>query len=166
MTPSQIVKNCALHIDGIGYAGKVDEITVPKVVEKTEELLAAGMIGTRKMGTGVLEAMEATFISKSILAVFVAQMGGINKRWKLSRALKNIDGTVKAESFVLIGDVHSSEDGTSKPGESATLTVTMDVNHYERYIDGVELIYIDIDTGVYRVNGIDLSADIMRVINS
>jgi hypothetical protein len=166
MTPAQIVKNFNLHIDGTGYAGKVDEVNLPKIVEKTEELMAGGMIGTRKIGTGVLEAMEATFVTKSIMAVFLTQLGGLNKRWKLSRALKNIDGTVKNETVVLIGDIHSIEDATTKPGESSTLTCTMDVHHYERKIDGIELIYVDIDTGVYRVNGTDLAATIMAAINA
>jgi phage tail tube protein FII len=40
---SKILKNCNVFVDGRGYAGKRDEITVPKLTIKTEGYRAGGM---------------------------------------------------------------------------------------------------------------------------
>ena len=158
------VRNFQLFLDNVGYAGNVDEVTLPKLTEKTDERVAAGMIGARKVGLRNLEAMEASMMSKSILPAFVSSFSQAST-WTLRRALVDMDGTTHAERVVLIGDVHSIDDGTTKVGEAAQITATMDVHHYERHIDGVELIYIDIDTSTWRINGVDQYAEIKNAIN-
>lgn len=160
-----IAKKLQLFIDDLGYAGLVDEIALPDVTEVTEEHIAAGMIGKRKIGLHELEAMEASITSASILPAFITQLGQ-SKKWKLDTALEDTSGYVKAEKIILIGEVHKVSDGTRKAGESAKSTYTMDVHHYERYIDGRELIYIDIDTNIWRIDGVDQIADIIAAINA
>ena len=39
----KILKNFNVFVDGRGYAGRVDEITLPKLTIKTEEYQGAGM---------------------------------------------------------------------------------------------------------------------------
>ncbi|BET34742.1 hypothetical protein wCIFem_11920 [Wolbachia pipientis] len=39
----KILKNFNVFVDGRGYAGKIDEITLPKLTIKTEEYRAGGM---------------------------------------------------------------------------------------------------------------------------
>ena len=39
----KILKNFNVFVDGLGYAGRVEEITLPKLTIKTEEYQGAGM---------------------------------------------------------------------------------------------------------------------------
>ncbi len=39
----KILRNFNVFVDGRGYAGKIDEITLPKLTIKTEEYRAGGM---------------------------------------------------------------------------------------------------------------------------
>ena len=40
----KILKNFSAFVDGRGYAGRVDEITLPKLTIKMEEYRAGGMM--------------------------------------------------------------------------------------------------------------------------
>ena len=45
----RVLKNMNLFVDGRGYAGRIDEIQLPKLTLKTEEHRAIGMDGDRHL---------------------------------------------------------------------------------------------------------------------
>ena len=53
----KILKNFNLFVDGRGYAGRVDEITLPKLTIKTEEFQGAGMSAPVEIDLG-MEKLE------------------------------------------------------------------------------------------------------------
>ena len=55
----KVLKNMNLFIDGRGYAGRVDEIELPKLALKTEEHRAGGMDVPLEIDLG-MEKLEAT----------------------------------------------------------------------------------------------------------
>jgi P2 family phage contractile tail tube protein len=52
-----VLKNFALFVDGRGYAGRVDEVTLPKLTLKTEEHRAGGMDAPVELDMG-MEKLE------------------------------------------------------------------------------------------------------------
>ena len=58
----KILKNFNLFVDGRGYAGRVDEITLPKLTIKTEEFQGAGMSAPVEIDLGMEKLeMDMTF---------------------------------------------------------------------------------------------------------
>ena len=58
----KILKNFNLFVDGRGYAGRVDEITLPKLTIKTKEFQGAGMSAPVEIDLGMEKLeMDMTF---------------------------------------------------------------------------------------------------------
>lgn len=57
----KILKNFNVLVDGRGYAGRIDEITLPKLTIKTEEYRAGGMDIPISIDMG-MEKLEVDFI--------------------------------------------------------------------------------------------------------
>ena len=55
----KVLKNMNLFVDGRGYAGRIDEIELPKLTLKTEEHRAGGMDLPVEIDLG-MEKLEAT----------------------------------------------------------------------------------------------------------
>ncbi len=55
-----ILKNMALFVDGRGYAGNVEELTLPKLTMKTEEFRGGGMDAPIEVEMG-MEKLECEF---------------------------------------------------------------------------------------------------------
>ena len=55
-----ILKNMALYVDGRGYAGNVETLTLPKLTMKTEEFRNGGMDAPIEVELG-MEKLEAEF---------------------------------------------------------------------------------------------------------
>ena len=58
----KILRNFNVYVDGRGYAGRVEEITLPKLTIKTEEFQGAGMSAPIEIDLGMEKLeMELTF---------------------------------------------------------------------------------------------------------
>ncbi|SMG63879.1 Phage major tail tube protein, partial [methanotrophic bacterial endosymbiont of Bathymodiolus sp.] len=55
-----ILKNMALFVDGRGFAGNVEELTLPKLTLKTEEFRNGGMDAPIEVEMG-MEKLESEF---------------------------------------------------------------------------------------------------------
>ena len=53
----KVLKNFNLSIDGVGYAGRVQEVTLPKLAHRTEEFKMGGLDTPVQIGMG-LEKLE------------------------------------------------------------------------------------------------------------
>ncbi len=64
----KILRNFNVFVDGRGYAGKIEEITLPKLTIKTEEYRAGGMDIpiSIDMGMEKLEAVLLNMIQNSL----------------------------------------------------------------------------------------------------
>ena len=48
----RVLKGFNLFVDGRGYAGKVEELELPKLTIKTEEFRSGGMVAPVELGRG------------------------------------------------------------------------------------------------------------------
>jgi len=140
-----VLKNLTLFVDGRGYAGKVEEIELPKLTMKTEEFRAGGMDAPIEVEMG-MEKLEASFTlngyDKDVLSLF-GLAPGKHKPLTIKGSLISEDGAERALIINLRGMVREMEMGSWKPGDKATLKVMMALSYYKLKHSGQVIYEID-----------------------
>ena len=161
----KILKNFNLFIDGRGYAGKVEEVNLPKLNVKTEEFRAGGMDSPALIDMGI-EKLESTFTlleyDKDILKQFGVISGNV--------AQVTLRGAMQDESSVsqvvvkMRGMYTEIDMGKISAGEKGTLQCTLVCRYYALEIDGEKLIEIDIDNMTRIIGGQDKLIDMRKAL--
>jgi len=161
----KILKNFNLFIDGRGYAGKVEEVNLPKLNIKTEEFRAGGMDSPVFVDMGV-EKLESSFTlleyDKNVLKQF-GLVSGNATQVTLRGAIQD-DTTVSSVIVKLRGMYTEMDMGKISAGEKGTLQCTLACRYYSLEIDGEKLIEIDIDNMTRVIGGVDKMAEIRNAI--
>lgn len=160
MAARDVFKNLNLFVDGRGMAGQVEEVTPPKLVLKTEEFRAGGMDVPIELTMG-MEKLEAEFslisYDRNVLALFGVAEGQFVP-FVLRKALESYDGDVTPVVITMRGKIKQIDTGTVKPGEKASLKVSVALNYYKQEHGGDVLYEIDVENMVRVVNGVDALA--------
>ena len=157
MAFEDILRNVNLFVDGRGYAGKVDAVTLPVLTLKTEDLRAGGMDAPAKMDMG-MEELECTIQTLGVDAELLKLWGVIDANavaLTIRGALQSEDGTVKAVVAQLRGRVYMEDLGTWKAGERSPLKLTINCRYYKLEHDGEAIRELDVDNFIRIINGVD-----------
>ena len=157
MAVVNILRNVNLFVDGRGYAGRVAQVTLPKLTVKTEEHRAGGMDAPVELDMG-LEKLEASWTMSSVDADLLRRWGlaaGETTPCVFRGALQSEGGGVVAAAATCRGLVKEIDYGDWKPGEKAELKATMAVRRYRLELDGETIHDIDVDNMVRIVDGTD-----------
>lgn len=152
-----ILKNMALYVDGRGYAGNVETLTLPKLTMKTEEFRNGGMDAPIEVELG-MEKLEAEFtltrFDRETLTLFgLAQ--GQNIPLTVRGAIESDDGALLSVIVNLQGFVREVDFGSWQPGEKATLKLMVALRYY-KLTHGPNVVHeIDIPNMVRKINGVD-----------
>ena len=152
----KILKNFNLFVDGRGYAGRVDEITLPKLTIKTEEFQGAGMSAPVEIDLGMEKLeMDMTFseYDPELFKLF-GLTNGSEVAFTIRGALEG-NGTTIPVVINARGYFKELDFDSWKPAEKATLKCSVACNYYKLAIDGVELIEVDPINMIRNVNGSD-----------
>ena len=151
---SDVLRNLNMFVDGRGYAGRVEEVTPPKLAVKTEDVRHGGMdapIGIDQ-GTEKMEVMLKTgSIDRDLLRLWGVVTGG-QVAMTLRGALVSEDGAVTAIVMEMRGAVVSVDWGAWKPGEKASMTLQLEPRYYRLVHAGEEVCEVDV-LGMRRVVG-------------
>ena len=154
----KILKNFAVFVDGRGYAGKVEEITLPKLTIKTEEYRAGGMDVPIAMDMG-MEKLETDMTFAEYDAEIFKLFGLISGNavaLTLRGALHGADQTDAIPVILhLRGTVRELDFGAWKAAEKTSLKMTMDLRYYKLVYSSVDTIEIDAENMVRKINGVD-----------
>lgn len=152
-----ILKNMALFVDGRGYAGNVEELTLPKLTMKTEEFRGGGMDAPVdvEMGMDKLECdFTLTRFDKNALKLF-GLSGGQVVPVTVRGAVVSDDGNLTPVVVNLQGMIREMDPGSWKPGDKSTLKFSMSLRYY-KLTHGGELIYeIDVPNMVRIIGNVD-----------
>ncbi len=167
MSLPHVLKDFNLYIDGRGYAGLVEEITLPKLELKTEEYEAAGMAGSVELDLG-MSGMQLDFTlseySTEVIKLWgIADAGGINARF-LGAAVAGDGSSTDAIEISARGRWKTMDFGSTKKKELAKLKVEMPLTYYRYNLNSATLIEIDMISGKRIVNGTDLSAALLSAL--
>jgi P2 family phage contractile tail tube protein len=154
----KILKNFAVFVDGRGYAGKVEEITLPKLTVKTEEYRAGGMdvpiaidMGMEKLETD----MTFSDYDSELFKLFGIISGNL-VALTLRGALQEPDKTDAIPVVLhLRGTIRELDFGTWKAAEKATLKMAMDLRVYKLTYNNADVIEIDAENMIRKINGTD-----------
>ncbi len=161
----KILKNFNAFVDGRGYAGRVDEITLPKLTIKTEEHRAGGMDVPVEIDMGMekLEA-ELTFAEYDVELFRLFGLIDGNAVSLTLRGAIQADGEAEPIIVNLRGSFREVDAGTWKAGDKATLKCMVAVRYYRLTINGDSVIEIDAENMIRIIGGEDQMATIRQAI--
>ena len=152
----KILKNFNLFVDGRGYAGRVDEITLPKLTIKTEEFQGAGMSAPVEIDMGMEKLeMDMTF-SEYDPELF--KLFGLTNGSEIAFTIRGaLEGNGETSPVVINvrGYFKDMDFDSWKSAEKASLKCSATCNYYKLTINGVVLIEIDPINMIRNVNGSD-----------
>ena len=161
----KILKNFNVYVDGRGYAGRVDEITLPKLTIKTDEYQGAGMSAPVEIDLGMEKLeMDMTFseYDQELFKLFgltngsefaLTIRGALQGSGDTSPVVINVRGYFKEMDF-----------DSWKPAEKASLKCSVACNYYKLTIDGAELIEVDPVNMIRNVNGVDQLSELRQAL--
>ena len=152
-----VLRNMNLFVDGRGYAGRVEEVSLPKLTLVTEEYRGGGMDAPVEIDMG-LEKLECDFTTSAIDADLLKAWGvshGALLPAAFRGALVSEDGTVRGVEARVRGYVREIDWGTWKSGEKAPLKCMMSVRYYRFTHDGDVIHEIDVENMKRIVAGTD-----------
>ena len=162
----RVLKNMNLFVDGRGYAGRVDEIELPKLTLKTEEHRAGGMdvpveidLGMEKLETSLTIADYDPDVFK-LFGLLDRQDTPVTVRGAIQRQGEAAQPVVVS----LRGGWKEIDSGTWKPGDKSTLKVSAALNYFKLTIAGEEVVEVDAKNLVRKVGGVDQMSEIRKAV--
>jgi P2 family phage contractile tail tube protein len=158
---SNILKQFNLFVDGVGFAGEIEELQTPKLALVEDDYRAGGMDAPVGIDMG-MEKLEATFTlsgsSASALGLF-GLASGAQTQLTARGSLESYDGTKTPVVVAMRGKIKSLEPGAWKGGEKAAWAFGVSLNYY-RYEQGGQVIHeIDVINMIRVINGVDQLAE-------
>lgn len=152
----KILKNFNAFVDGRGYAGRIDEIILPKLSIKTEEYRGGGMDIPVAIDMG-MEKLEAELNFAEYDSELFRLFGLVDGNGVSITLRGGLQGIGEAEAIVinLRGQFKELDLGNWKPADKAKLKCTISIRYYKLTIDLRELIEIDAENMIRKINGID-----------
>lgn len=152
-----ILKNMNLFVDGRGYAGNIDELTLPKLALKLEEFRNGGMDAPLEQELG-MEKIECSFsltrFDRDVLLLFGVK-NGVRIPFTMRGAVESDDGTITAVVVNLEGFIKEIDYGSWKAGDKAMIKLLVSCRSYKLTHGGAVVHDIDIPNMVRVINGVD-----------
>ena len=155
---TQITQLFRVSVDGVGYAGTAKEVTPPKISQKIETHRGGGMNGEIEIATGTeIGALEFTLseIATDVIKHF-GIVQGADKPFTLRAGIKDDDGKDVALRYEVGGMLKEIDPGTTEAGKVVERKFSVSARSFKEFHDDVEIIYIDHEKGIHRVDGEDL----------
>lgn len=152
----RILKDLNLFFVGFGFAGLVNDITLPVLETKNEEHQGGGMDAPIDIEVGI-NKLDITFTLAEHDPVFLRNFGISVNALKQGRFVGNLVGQndVKKVEVQFTGRITKIDYGTVKGNQLNPMTVTMNLSYYNYLYDNASVWEEDIPNFIRRVNGVD-----------
>lgn len=156
MALPKVLKNFNMIVAGQGYAGKCDEVTLPKLAIKKVDHQGGGMDAPVALDMG-MELLTCGFTMAEHNAEIFKQFGLIsgNEVQCTFRAAMVDDTTVEPYVVTVRGMYTELEAGSLKVGDKNGLKASLALRYYRLEINNTQLIEIDVINFVRKINGVD-----------
>lgn len=150
------LRNFNVMIDGRGYAGRADSVTLPSMEITTEEHRAGGMDMGVEVDMG-MNVMEMTIVlsdyDEEVITGFGILGAGIPVR--LMGAIQRQGEEAQSVQIRCLASLKMREPGEFAVGQKQTTTLTYTVRKYAEVINGREMVNIDAENMIRVINGVD-----------
>ncbi len=150
----RVLKNFAAFVDGRGYAGRCDEVELPKLTIKTDEFRAGGMDAPVELDMGQ-EKMEAKLTFAEYNPDILGLFGKVDTYLTLRGAIQRQGEEAVPVIVRLFGTCKEIDSGNWKAGERGSMALSVSITTLSYEIAGVTLVDIDVQNMVRIVNGVD-----------
>jgi P2 family phage contractile tail tube protein len=151
------LKNMNLIVEGRGQAGKVTELSLPKITAKLEEYRAGGLDAPIDFDMG-LEKLEGSFTlaeyDPEVLKLFGLTLGN-NTGVTMRGYAEDEMGGSQAIVAQMRGRLKDQDPGSWKPGDNAELKGAVTCVYYKLEINGKPIYEIDVLNMVRKIGGVD-----------
>lgn len=179
----RVLKNFNLFVDGRGYAGRVEEVTLPKLTIKTEDYQLGGLdtpvqldMGMDKLECeltlseydthaiklfGITDSSDIPTIARgSFVDPILNAITSVSGSGQIALTLRGgLGGETLAEVtpavIGLTGNVIELDFGQWKAGEHAPLRIRLALRYYKLQIGAENLVEIDVENKLRKINGAD-----------
>lgn len=153
-----VLKHFNLFNEARSYQGEVQELKLPKLTRKMEEYRGGGMGGPVKIDLGQeiieLEHTYGGLVPEILKQYGTAKVSGFGLRFAGSYE-DDGTGTVRAVEIIARGRHEEIDMGDAKGGDMSKTVVKTVCSYYKLSIDNQELIEIDHENFIFKVNGVD-----------
>lgn len=161
----KILKNMNVFVDGNGYAGRVEEVTLPKLTVKTEEFRGAGMDAPVEIDMGMEKLeMDITFVEYDSE---IFKMFGLVPNRSTTLTIRGAVVSNDEPSSVVIyvrGFIKEIDMGNWKSGEKNTAKATYSCDYFRLIINNEEVVEIDVVNMIRKINGTDQLETIRNIL--
>ena len=171
MSQINAIYNANVYLDGNNLLGKAGEFKLPEFEIGQDEYKALGMVGTIKLPNGV-EALEGEITWNSLYPDVAAKANHPFQAAKLMvrSNLQTFDarGLVKEVAVVTTVTATFSKNGLGglKPKEKSEQASTYQATEIRQMVDGRETLYYNAFKNIYRVDGVDVLAQMRKNIGA
>ncbi|UXY16721.1 phage major tail tube protein [Chitiniphilus purpureus] len=163
------LKNLMMFVDGVGYAGQVTSVTLPKLTRKTEAYSAGGMAGAVGIDHGldddalIVEWERAGWSREEIRSLGTPRIDGVLIRF--TGSLQRDDtGEVDAVEIVMRGRHEEIDRGEAKRGEDTVTKIKTRCAYYKEIFNGTADVEIDPVNMLEIIGGVDRQAEHRRAL--
>lgn len=156
--------NCNVYVDGTNFIGRAEEVNLPEVVQKMADHKALGLIGEVEFWSGGIEKMSSKIKWGSFYRDAYVKCVDPTKapKFMVRGALQshNADGLIGTVPYVVYfnGTPKKIPTGNFKHLDNAEFESEITVNYVKVEVDGAEVLEIDVLSGIYKVEGVDILA--------
>jgi uncharacterized protein len=150
------LRNFNIMIDGRGYAGRADEVTLPTLALTTESHRAGGMDAPLDIDMG-MEAMELSVTLSDYDEAVISGFGllGASIPLVVRGAIQRQGEAAQPVVIKCTAGLKSRNVGSFGPGTKQATTLTYSLRKYSEAINGVEYVKIDVENMIRVINGVD-----------
>lgn len=150
----RVLKNFNVYVDGVGFAGRVDSITLPPLNFVVEDHRAGGMDAPKGIRMG-MEKLTMSMVTKdfdpTLIQLFGREDIAITARGAVQRQGANVEPLI----INMRGGWTGLELGQWSVGAAVQNTINSDLDYLRIRQSDIELCEIDVVNMVRRFNGID-----------
>ena len=171
MSQINAIYNANVYIDGNNLLGKAAEFKLPEIEIGQDEYKALGMVGTIKLPNGV-EALEGEITWNSLYPEVAAKANHPFKAAQLMvrSNLQTFDARGLAKEVAVVTTVTATFSknglGSVKPKEKSEQASTYQATEIRQMVDGRETLYYNAFKNIYRVDGVDVLAQMRKNIGA
>lgn len=162
----QVLKNFNLFVDGRGYAGRAEEVNLPKITVKTEEFRAGGMDSPVELDMGT-DKLECSF-SLSEYNQEVLTLWGIvvdaDTPFVFRGAVQRQGEDAEPVIAKVRGRIKEFDPGAWKAGDKAVAKLTVAVTYYQLTVNGAVAVEIDVENMIRITDGSDQMASLRTAL--
>lgn len=161
----RFLRNFTAFVDGVGQAGKVDELTLPNLDLLTEEHRAGGMDAPVDVDMG-MQLLTCGMVLSSYEAENFRAYGALNSGVSLvvRGAIQRQGEAAQSVIIRMTGSGKTIDRGSWTAGSKATKNITYTLTKYSETVNGVEVVHIDVENMIRRINGVDQLESIRRAL--